>query len=114
MTQPKIEQRWLVLPDLHLPNHDVKALKQVNEWVCSEKWDGILQLGDFMDFPTLHSSSKTNLRRQEDSGSFADDYELGREIIEGWRETHKGKIVILEGNHDYRIECLIDAFPKPQ
>jgi hypothetical protein len=43
--------RWLVLPDLQVPDHDASLVKRLAEWVSYQEFDGIACVGDELDSP---------------------------------------------------------------
>lgn len=107
--------RLLVLPDMHVPVHDRKALSAVLKYAKDESFDEVIQIGDFMDMMVVSSHEKENARGLEGMRLEA-DYKLGREILDGITKAvqvknSKCKRVLLEGNHEYRIERFIDKYP---
>lgn len=64
---PKIE-RWLLLPDIHCSvdgAHDANALATVSDFMKSQRWDGLLHLGDLISFDIISSHNTGNLRAVE-------------------------------------------------
>ena len=109
-------QRVLVLPDLHIRakagGEDKRSLAAVESYMADHKWDKVIQLGDFMDFNCVSSHNLNNLRAVEGETIF-DDYQVANDYLDRWMKlTGKAEWVILEGNHDYRIERYIDAKPE--
>jgi hypothetical protein len=43
--------KWLAIPDLQVPDHDVKTVKALAEWVAEREYDGIICVGDELDSP---------------------------------------------------------------
>lgn len=43
--------RWVVIPDLQVPDHDERALERVIDFVAGEDFDGMLIVGDELDSP---------------------------------------------------------------
>lgn len=102
----------LVIPDLQVPYHDVRALKLVEQVMVDHHWDEIIQLGDFMDHDSISHHNVGQLRKIEGKTLFA-DYAVGNAILDRWQGlAPKAKITIIEGNHDYRTEKLVDAQPQ--
>ncbi len=103
-------KRVLVIPDLHVPQHDRKALGLVEAYAKSEgPWDQIVQLGDWNDFPQLASQTLGNLKAQG-KNTIRDDYDEGERILDRWQKLAK-RIDILQGNHDERIERWLGCQP---
>jgi hypothetical protein len=106
---------WLILPDLHVPYHDEKSLVAVERFMQSRKWDGWLCLGDFVDLDLISHHNLTNYREKEGQRILqqykrADEILLRHErIIRG--RNPQARMIWCEGNHEYRIERLIDEHP---
>ena len=45
----KPAQRWIILPDMQVPFHDEESIAAVEKYMAAHRWDGYLNLGDFMD-----------------------------------------------------------------
>lgn len=109
-------KRLLVLPDLHIRpkgenGEDALTLRAVERYMAEQKWDEVIQLGDFMDFNVISSHNKDNLRAVANA-SVRRDYDAGNRVLDRWQKLHWGPLTILEGNHDFRIERYIDARPE--
>jgi predicted phosphodiesterase len=109
------KQKWLVIPDVQFPYHDKRTVNAILEYGRDNFWDGCLQLGDFMDWDFISRWTKENARRIEGQ-RFLREYEKANEFldlfVDAVRYKNKdAKIVILEGNHDNRIEQVIDKTP---
>jgi len=81
-----------------------------------ERWDEYINLGDFMDFDQLSSFNKTALRKLE-GRVIQEDYDIGNEILDRHqkairKKNKKAKFVMIEGNHDFRVEKYIDEHPQ--
>jgi hypothetical protein len=105
----------IVLPDIHVPKHDAETLAAVEAFIGDTYLDYYINLGDFMDWPFLHVKTKEKLREVEGERLMS-HYDVANEILDRHvkacrRKNPNCEMVILEGNHDYRIEVLIDANP---
>ena len=83
--------------------------------MADHRWDEWIQLGDFMDFDCISKFNEEAFRNVEDKRLFL-DYEKGNDILDRHQaiirsKNKKAKFTLLEGNHEYRIERLIDKFP---
>lgn len=112
---PRLYKTGIVLPDIHVPKHDAETLAAVEAYIADERWDYYINLGDFMDWPFLHFKTKEKLREVEGERIVA-HYDEGAEILDRHQKACRNKnktceMVLLEGNHDVRIENLIDANP---
>jgi len=105
-------QRWIVLPDLQVPYHDPHSLAAVEKLMGDYRFDGYLQIGDFMDFDCISHHNKSNERAREGKRISA-DYDAAGAILDRHqaiiRANNKdAQFVIIEGNHEYRMEKYID------
>lgn len=109
-------QRWLIVPDMQVPYHDKRSLAALEKYMAEERWDGVLYLGDFIDLDCISSHNKERLREVEGKRIFK-DYEIANEILDRHQRIVRSKnkdaqFVLLEGNHEYRMERYIDANPQ--
>lgn len=108
----EISKQVLVLPDLHIPDHDRKTWRAVSQYIRDNDWDEVVLLGDFMDFDQIASYNLNALRKVEGKRLFK-DYEIGNKFLdELQRDVGGAPITIIEGNHDERIERYINAHPE--
>lgn len=105
--------RVLVLPDAHVPNHDVKTHKTVLNFMRDNKFDECVDLGDFMDFDMISRFTADALRQLEGK-RILKDYEIANKVLDERLEAlgKKCKYTLLQGNHDFRMEALIDRCPQ--
>ncbi len=108
-------KRWIVLPDIHIPLEDKRSLLAVEKMMADFRFDGWLQLGDFMDFDCISSHNKNNLRAVEGKRLML-DYEHAAKFLDRHQaiiraNNKNAEFVILEGNHSFRVERYIDANP---
>lgn len=109
-------EAWIIIPDMQVPFHDKRSLAAVEKFMAAHRWDGYLNIGDFMDFDQISSFNKNNLRAIE-GRKILKDYEVGNEILDRHQKIIRkknpdAKFVLIEGNHEYRIERYIDANPQ--
>lgn len=115
---PDQNERWLILPDMQIPYHDVKSLDAVLEYASDIRWDGFIQLGDFMDWDFISRWTVDN-KRSTEGESFAEQYDIANAVLDRIEAAVKNKNpnargYILEGNHDWRVENVIDKSPEYQ
>ncbi len=104
-------KRVLVVPDIHIPFHDKRAINLLEQRMVTFKPDVIIQLGDLLDFPTLHKKAKDEVV-QATSSVMSKDYATAREMLRRWiTVTESTKIVIFEGNHEDRVNRLLRRQP---
>lgn len=89
----------LVLPDIHLPYHNLAALTIALQTGQKHKIDGILINGDLSDFHTLSRFCKDPSKRD-----FKQERETAIAFLQRLRELFPhARIVFKEGNHDERL-----------
>jgi len=109
-------ERWIILPDMQVPYEDKRSLAAVEKYMAAYKWDGYLNLGDFLDFNALseYSKGKPGLIELEDDVAFT--FEAGRKILRRHAQILRknnvdARMVLLQGNHDERAERYAAAHP---
>lgn len=84
--------------------------------MAAHNWDGLLYIGDLMDFDSISSFNKGKGRAVE-GRRIALDYAVTNKILDRhqqiiWEKNPYAKFVLLEGNHEERIERYIDENPS--
>lgn len=78
--------------------------------MAAHKWDGYLNLGDFLDFNELSSYVEGKPGAVEED--VASTFEAGRTILKRHRKIlGKARMVLLQGNHDYRAVSYAEKRP---
>jgi predicted phosphodiesterase len=107
-------QRWIILPDMQVPYHDTRSLEAVEKYMAAHKWDGYLNLGDFLDFNEL--STYVKARPGAVKEDVAQTFAVGREILQRHARILRtrnvdARMVLLQGNHDYRAVRYAEEHP---
>src|SRR3990167_1684631 len=94
-------KRVVVLPDIHCPTEDKKSVKAVLQFIRDFKPHELIILGDFVDNYSIssHNKGKPGLVIGHD---IAQEYHACNKLLDTIQEIHRGKIVFLEGNHEFR------------
>ena len=97
---PKVNNRILLLYDVHVPFYDDKAYRAAVEWGVEHKVNTVVFGGDFVDFYE-HSDFQKDPRVVDLWGSVADAYE-----VMAWTRDRlpNAKFYYMIGNHEYRLE----------
>ena len=102
---PKKCKRMLVLPDVHVPYHNVEALTAALSYGIKHKADTVLINGDFLDCYAISSFEKDPRRR-----GFAAELAMGRELLSKIRFLFPAaKIIYQLGNHEDRYERFMKS-----
>jgi predicted phosphodiesterase len=108
-------ERWIVLPDMQVPYHDTKTLRAVESCMAANRFDGYINLGDFLDFNEISSYNDGypgRIAEQVDQ-----TFKVGNEILDRHqaiirRRNPKARFVLIEGNHDYRAVTYTEKHPE--
>ena len=100
---PKSASRVLVLSDIHIPYHDVEALKLAIKYGQDNDANAVLLNGDIMDCYQISRWEKDPRKR-----SFSGELEDTRQFLR-WlkQEIPKAKIYFKLGNHEERYEKFL-------
>ena len=79
--------------------------------MADEKWDGWLCLGDLLDFNELSKYVVGKPRKMK--VKLKEYYQNGARFLDAHRKLvgPKSQMVLLQGNHEWRIEDFLDSFP---
>lgn len=103
---PKSIRSLLVLSDIHVPFHDIEALKIAIRYGIAAKPDAVLLNGDTLDFYALSEHEK-DPRKVNWNG----EMEAGRQVLRMVRAAFPNiPIYFKAGNHDHRLERHLMKF----
>lgn len=94
--------RGLILNDLHLPYHDVRALTACFDFGKKFKPDFIFLNGDILDFHQLSYFMKDPRKKR-----FSEELKMLEDFIAILRKTFKCKIYYKFGNHEERYDNFL-------
>ena len=107
----KTWQLWIGFSDVHIPYHDKKAWKLLIKFIKEIQPDGVVCLGDLLDFYQLSKFTKKLSQRRPVANDIFDANILLDELDEALpKKVHdrkRGKIYCM-GNHEARLERFID------
>lgn len=94
------QSKTLIISDLHIPYHDVKAIKTALQYGLDKDVNCILINGDLLDFALISRHERDWRQRMPH-----EEFEAARKFLVMLRELFPtAKIVFKEGNHDERWE----------
>lgn len=101
---------------MQTPFEDRVTLKAVEKYMGEEYWDYVINLGDFMDFNCI-SHFNAGLPGLTLGETLEKDYDHANEILDrhvklARKKNDSCEIVLLEGNHDYRVVIYGNRFPE--
>jgi len=96
---------YLIVPDLHFPYQCPLYMKLVIKILKSIQFQGIVQLGDALDFWQLSTYDKDPARRN----TIGDDIAEWNETLVKWASLlpRNAEIHLLEGNHEFRLHRYV-------
>lgn len=114
-----MSKRYLIIPDSHAhPEHNNDRADYIAKFIIDTKPDVVVNMGDQFDMASLSSYDKG--KRSFVSRNYKKDIEAGQEFndrVWGPVKRQKKKLpyrVVLEGNHEARIERALDLSPELQ
>lgn len=96
---------YIVVPDIHAPYHDITFIALITEVIKIIKPNGLVQLGDALDFWQISTFDKDPTRKQ----SMMEDVKIYSSILDEWESAlpANSEIFQLEGNHEDRLRRFI-------
>ena len=96
----KKSEKYLIISDLHVPDHDIKTLALVLKFISYYQPDYLDILGDFVNFTKASKFDQDPYYKTD----LADEIEEGRGILKQIvKEAGKAQISWYEGNHEVRL-----------
>jgi predicted phosphodiesterase len=105
-------KKYIIVGDIHVPEQDDYAMNAVFKLMKHEKFDGIINLGDYMDFNSVSKYSRGKLKTLEGQ-RLKNDYIKGNAILDIFDELlpKNAEKHFLTGNHEVRLNAVIEEFP---
>lgn len=101
-------KKYLLIPDCHVPFHDVKAFALMLRAAKAAGANNCVILGDFLDFFAVSSHPKDPSRAQD----LQAEIDAGIEALMAIERTCTGERIYIEGNHEERLQrYLTDKAP---
>lgn len=99
----------VVMPDVHVPDHDRKAVAAFLDAVQAVNPDELLIIGDFIDCKAPARWSKATA--DEYAGTLAGEIEAGKAMLHQIRDVYPdGEITFIKGNHEARIDSYLKRY----
>ena len=92
-------EKTLIIPDIHAPYEDYKALHSIYRMVKNEDFKEIKVMGDLVDFYALSSFDK----KPERISGLQNEIDVAQYHLGQLRKAFDGKITLFEGNHEVRL-----------
>lgn len=103
---------YIILGDVHAPEHDEKSIKAVLKLMDDIKFDGIINIGDFMNLACISHWNKTKHKTLEGK-RLKYDYIVGNALLDEFdkRLPVNAKKYFFKGNHEVWLDELIEEVP---
>jgi predicted phosphodiesterase len=99
----------IVIPDVHLPYHDKRALDNVFAMIEAEQPARVVQIGDLLDMKAPARWSKG--RAEEYIGTVGEEVEHGKQFWSTLRGiAPDAELVFVSGNHDDRLRTYCATY----
>lgn len=118
--------RHIVIPDCQVkPGNNLAFLERIGKYIVDRKPDVIINIGDFADMPSL--SSYDVGKKAFEGRRYKNDIEVTHKAMEtllgpineynnrakkNKEKQYKPKMILTYGNHENRINRVIDSDPK--
>jgi predicted phosphodiesterase len=114
MDEKQVITRNVVLPDIHYPHHDEKAVGCVMKIMKDYKPHRIILAGDYLDMEPVSHWIQDKKRVMENK-RLMDDYKGANKLLDNLIRV-SGKqlkeVIYLHGNHEHWLEQYIDRHPE--
>lgn len=105
---PKNHNKILLLPDIHIPYHDVDALTQAISWGTSRDINTVILQGDTLDCYKLSYWQKDPRKRD-----FTGERDIFWRVLDVLQEKFpSAKFYYIEGNHEERWKSTLMSHPR--
>lgn len=111
----------IVLPDVHVPYHDTRALAAVEHYMAWRQsrasrvrpLDGWIQLGDLGDFDSV-SRHNVGRRKLQEGLRVAADFDACTELLDRHQNIlgNRARFDLIEGNHEDRLSRYAEEHPE--
>jgi Calcineurin-like phosphoesterase len=101
---------YLIVPDLHYPYQCPLFVKLTFKLLKDIRFNGIVQLGDALDFWQLSTFDKDPARKN----TIGDDIDEWNELLTKWASLlyRNSEIHLLCGNHEYRLDRYVSRHAR--
>lgn len=105
-------KKYIIVGDVHVPEQDDATMNAVFKLMKNEVFDGIINIGDFMDFNSISRFSKGKNKTLEGK-RLKNDYIKANAILDTFDKLlpKNAEKYFLQGNHEFRLNALIEEFP---
>lgn len=104
----------VVIGDLQVkPDQDISHIIDIGKYIKKVKPDVVVNIGDFYDFPSLCKYDKNTL--DAEGRRLAEDITAGNialTTLDLAMQGYKGRKVFTKGNHEYRLQRMINENPE--
>lgn len=100
---------WVAVPDMQVPDHDMKAIESLYRFIEAVKPDGLIVVGDELDAPEPSRWNKGYAG--EYSGTLQKGIDTCHDILAGFRTAlGDGPIHLMRSNHGERVRTYVSRY----
>ncbi|MDD4070063.1 MAG: metallophosphoesterase [Candidatus Izemoplasmatales bacterium] len=105
----------IVRTDTHIPYEDKKTVAVINKYMADHRFDYWIHLGDLGDFNEIsrYNDDLPRLKKEKTKQTFE---KMNKYLDEQQKIIRKNnphaKFILLEGNHEARLETFMDKHPE--
>lgn len=100
---PKQYKKVLLISDIHVPYHDIDAIKSCLKFAKNDGVDCVYINGDLLDFFQVSFHEKDARKRP----TLSEELEMGRGFLKGLRDYMGCAIYYKPANHEHRLERFL-------
>lgn len=98
-------QKYVIIPDLQIPYHDVRFANAILQFIADDKPHGVIFIGDNVDCTAPATWSKATA--DEFAGTLQNEFDVWDDLAEKLRDSYDGWVGVHFGNHEKRIRSYI-------
>lgn len=101
---------------MHVPHHDFKTMDAVYKYMAANRWDELLNFGDFGDYEEV-SAWNYGLPLLLERRTIEKTYGVMNDVLDEMMDAANSKAPLkkktfIEGNHEYRISKHLEKHPE--
>lgn len=101
--------KWLIVPDLQVPDHDTVAIRNVLAFIDFWQPDGVAFVGDELDAPEPSRWNKGYAG--EYAGTLQKGIDTCHDVLASFREAApEARMILMRSNHGERIRTYINRY----
>lgn len=109
----KKRERYMVISDFHIPDHDTKTLELVLKFITHYQPDSLDLLGDFVNFTKISKYDQDPYYKTDLADEINEGRGVLRQLVNTTRKVNAdAEITYFEGNHEARLAKFLGRNAK--